>query len=151
VINTRGIAISPTVKEGYILRVSEDLLDILEVVTGRLPVVFPVTTQDITPYGNGIYHLNSILQPATVTTAPVVGVALTSEVAVPGSATGASQVVDVEQAVRFCIEVAKAFGAGACRFYDPEEFDRLIQLYGPMRHLQAPQPWSVPSEGEGYV
>lgn len=151
VINTRGIAISPTVKEGYILRVSEDLLDILEVVTGRLPVVFPVTTQDITPYGNGIYHLNSILQPATVTTAPVVGVALTSEVAVPGSATGASQVVDIEQAVRFCIEVAKAFGAGACRFYDPEEFDRLVQLYGPMRHLQAPQPWSIPSEGEGYV
>ncbi|MDQ7844859.1 MAG: DUF1177 domain-containing protein, partial [Armatimonadota bacterium] len=89
VVNSRGIAISPTVKEGYLLRVSEDLLDLLQAVTGRLPVVLPLTTQDITPYGNDIFHLNSIAQPATVTTAPVVGVALTTEVAVPGPATGA--------------------------------------------------------------
>ncbi len=143
VINTRGIAITPTVKEGYILRISEDLLDLLQVVTGHLPVVLSVTTQDITPYGNEVFHLNSILQPATVTTAPVVGVALTTEVAVAGPATGASQVADIEQAARFCIEVAKAYGAGACRFHDPEEFSRLVQLYGSMRHLQAPEPWSV--------
>ena len=32
VINQRGFAISPTVKEGYILRVSEDLLRIMEIV-----------------------------------------------------------------------------------------------------------------------
>jgi len=62
VINYRGFAISPTVKEGYILRVSEDLLDIMERVTGRAPRVFAITTQDITPYGNGIYHLNSVMQ-----------------------------------------------------------------------------------------
>jgi len=143
IINVRGIAISPTVKEGYILRVSEDLLDILQTVTGRLPVVLPVTTQDLTPYGNGIFHLNSILQPATVTSAPLTGVALTAEVAVPGPATGASQAADIEQAARFCVEVAKAFGAGRCRFYDPDEFGRLVALYGSMRHLQAPQPWPV--------
>ncbi len=144
ILNVRGIAISPTVKEGYILRVSEDLLDILQAVSGRLPVVLPVTTQDLTPYGNGVFHLNSILQPATVTPAPVVGVALTSEVPVPGPATGASQVADIEQAARFCVEVAKAFGAGRCHFYDPDEFGRLVALYGSMRHLQAPQPWPVP-------
>jgi len=143
IVNARGIAISPTVKEGYILRVSEDLLDLLQTVTGRPPVVLPVTTQDLTPYGNGIFHLNSILQPATVTAAPVVGVALTAEVAVAGPATGASQAADIEQAARFCIEVAKAYGAGACRFFDPEEFDRLVQLYGSMRHLQVPAPTSV--------
>ena len=34
--------------------------------------VFPLTVQDITPYGNGLYHLNSILQPSTATNAPVV-------------------------------------------------------------------------------
>jgi hypothetical protein len=141
VVNVRGIAISPTIKEGYILRISEDLLDLLQAVTGRPPVVFPVTTQDVTPYGNEIHHLNSILQPSTVTMAPVVGIALTAEVAVPGPATGASQVTDIEQAVRFCIEVAKGYGAGTCRFYDPAEFSRLQELYGPMRHLQAPQPW----------
>jgi len=136
IINYRGFAISPTVKEGYILRVSEDLLDIMSVTTGRPPVTFPITMQDITPYGNGVYHLNSILQPATATRAPVVGVAITTETAVPGCATGASHVVDVEQAVRFAIEVAKAFGAGKCRFFDANEFERLLALYGPMNHLQ---------------
>ena len=55
VINTRGFAISPTVKEGYVLRTSEDLLDLMQITTGRLPYVFPLATQDITPYGNA-YH-----------------------------------------------------------------------------------------------
>ena len=136
VINARGFAISPTVKEGYILRVSEDLLDIMQTVTGRLPAVLPITTQDITPYGNGLFHLNSIMQSAIASHAPVVGVALTTEVAVPGCATGASHVTDIEEAVRFCIEVAKAFGRGTCRFYNEEEFQRLVGLYGSMGHLQ---------------
>jgi len=136
VVNHRGIAISPTVRQGWILRVSEDLLDVLQRVTGRLPVVFPVTTQDITPYGNGIYHLNSILQPATATTAPVVGVAITAEVAVPGSGTGASHEADIELAARFAVEVAKSFGAGRLRFHDPAELEALVRRYGTMRHLQ---------------
>ena len=136
VINRRGFAISPTVKEGYILKVSPDLLRIMSVVTGQSPVVFPITTQDIIPYGNGIDHLNSIMQPATATDAPVVGVALTAETVVPGCASGASQVMDIEVAVRFCLEVAKAFGQGKCAFYDADEFGRLMALYGSMKHLQ---------------
>ena len=136
VINTRGFAISPTVKEGYILRTSEDLLDLMQITTGRLPYVFPLTTQDITPYGNDIYHLNSVLQPCTATDAPVVGVAITAEVMVPGCATGATHAADVEEAARFMLEVAKAFGRGQCRFYDREEYDRIVKLYGSMKHLQ---------------
>lgn len=136
VINRRGFAISPTVKEGYILRPSKDLLEIMSYVTGEPPVVFPITTQDITPYGNGIYHLNSILQPATATAAPVVGVATTATIPVPGCATGANQPFDLELAARFCVEVARAFTARKCRFYDPEEFSRLLALYGPLTHLQ---------------
>lgn len=136
IINSRGFAISPTIRQGYILRVSEDLLDIMQWTTGRRPAVFAVTTQDLTPYGNGVFHLNSILQPATATSAPVVGVAITTEVPVPGSGTGATHPTDVEQAARFCIEVAKAFGAGQCRFNDPSEYDRLVELYGEMTHLQ---------------
>jgi len=138
VVNQRGFAISPTVKDGYILRVSEDLLDIMQNVTGKLPVVFPITTQDITPYGNGVYHLNSILQPATVTTAPLVGVAITTEVAVPGCATGASHCIDIEMAARFCVEVAKAFGEGKCSFYDEKEFRKLVSLYGSLEILKTP-------------
>lgn len=136
VINHRGFAISPTVKEGWILRVSEDLLSIMSYITGKMPVVFPITMQDITPYGNDVYHLNSILQPCTATSAPVVGVALTSEVPVPGCATGATQAMDIDEAVRFSVEVAKYYGEGKVSFYDAAEFDRLISLYGHMRHLQ---------------
>jgi hypothetical protein len=136
IINQRGFAISPTVKEGYILRVSEDLLNIMSWVTGKMPVVFPITTQDITPYGNDLYHLNSILQPATVTIAPVVGVALIAEIPVPGPATGANQVYDDEQATRFCVEVAKAFTAGRCKFFDAGEWQRIQSLYGSLSFLQ---------------
>lgn len=136
ILNHRGFAISPTVKEGWILRVSEDLLDIMTWTTGRLPVVLPITMQDITPYGNEVYHLNSILQPAVATDAPVVGVAITTEVPVPGCGTGASHVGDIESAVRFGIEAAKAFGEGKCRFFDEKEFGRLTALYGSMKHLR---------------
>jgi hypothetical protein len=136
VINHRGFAISPTIKDGYILRVSEDLLDIMQNVTGKMPVVFPVTTQDITPYGNGVFHLNSILQPATATSAPVVGVALTAEIPVPGCATGANQWADIEAAARFVVETAKAFTADRCAFYDADEFERLQSLYGSQKHFQ---------------
>ncbi len=131
-----GFAITPTVKEGYLLRVSENLLDLMEVVTGRTPRVVPITLQDLTPYGNGVYHINSIMQPWLATDAPVVGVAITTEVPVPGCGTGASHCVDIEVAARFCLEVAKAYGMGACSFYDPAEFHRLVELYGPMRHLR---------------
>ncbi|MDH5384775.1 MAG: DUF1177 domain-containing protein, partial [Candidatus Aminicenantes bacterium] len=112
IINRRGFAISPTVKDGYILKVSENLLDIMQTVSGRPPVVFAITMQDITPYGNEVFHLNSILQPAAATHAPVVGVAITTEVPVAGCATGANHCIDIEMAVRFVVEVAKSWGEG---------------------------------------
>jgi hypothetical protein len=136
VINHRGFAITPTIKAGWVLKVSEDLLDIMEWSTGDVPRVLPVSMQDITPYGNGVFHINSILQPCTATDAPVVGVALTGVRPVPGCGTGASQEIDIEAAARYCLEVAKAFGAGKCHFFDAEEFARLEKLYGPMKALQ---------------
>lgn len=136
VINHKGIAISPTVKEGYILRLSEDLLRIMEMSTGQFPVTFPITTQDITPYGNDLYHINSILQPAVATDAPVVGLAVTAQSVVPGCGTGASHEVDIAAAVRFSIEVAKEATNGTCAFYSKNEFDRITKLYGSMKILQ---------------
>ncbi len=136
IINHKGFAITPTVKEGYILRVSEDLLDLMAWTTGSAPVVCPITTQDITPYGNSLYHLNSIMQPAAATNSPVVGVAITSETMVPGCASGANHEVDIEGAARYCIEVAKAFTQDRCQFYDKEEFKKILKLYGPMNKLQ---------------
>ncbi|GAA1161852.1 DUF1177 domain-containing protein [Streptomyces hebeiensis] len=136
-LSHRGIALSPTICQGWILRVSEDLLSVLETVTGEPARVLPVTTQDITPYGNGVHHINSILQPAVATTAPVVGLAITAATPVAGCATGASHETDIAAAARFAIETAKEFGRGGARFLDREEFDRLVELYGPMTRLQA--------------
>ena len=140
ILNHRGFAISPTVKEGWILRVADDLVRIMETTTGRSAVTFPITMQDITPYGNGIHHLNSILQPAVATDAPVVGVAISAQTVVAGSATGASHEIDIAAAAKFAVEVAKELGRGTAEFYNVEELARLTALYGSMRHLQARAP-----------
>jgi hypothetical protein len=136
IINFRGFAITPTIKEGYILRISEDLLNIMEWTTGRFPRVVPITTQDITPYGNGLFHVNSIVQPCVTTIAPVVGIAVTTEMPVSGCSTGANHEIDVEEASRYCIEVAKAFTEGKCNFYNNKEFKHILKLYGSMKNLQ---------------
>lgn len=136
IMNERGFMISPTVKEGCILRVSDDLVALAEMSSGRRARTYPLSMADITPYGNGLYHLNSILQPATATDAPVVGVAITCETAVPGCATGATHLPDLDEAGSFMIEVAKAFGEGTCTFYDPAEFQLFQERYGSMAHLQ---------------
>lgn len=136
IINKRGFAISPTVKDGWILRVSESLLNIMARTTGRPSAAFPITQQDITPYGNGLYHMNSILQPAFGTAAPVVGVAITAETQVPGCATGATHVEDVDEAVRFMLEAAKEFTAGTLDFFDEEEFKLMTRLYGSLSHFR---------------
>jgi len=136
VFNHRGFAISPTVKEGYILKFSDDLVSLVEMSTGSVANTFAVTMQDITPYGNGVYHINSILQPSVATTAPVVGVAITAQTAVPGCGTGASHEVDIALAAKFCVEVGKAYGENQCSFYEEDEFQRLVEIYGPMNQLQ---------------
>ena len=76
------------------------------------------------------------MQPATMTSSPVVGVATTTATPVPGSANGANDPLSLEQAARFCIAVALAFTAGRCRFFDEGSFARLVEQYGPMNHFQ---------------
>jgi hypothetical protein len=136
VINHNGFAISNTVKEGYILKASDNLLDIMIRVTGEMPKVFPLCQQDITPYKNNLYHLNSILQPATATGVPVVGVAVTTKMPVAGCATGVTNLINVERAGRFIIETAKDFTSKRCNFYEQTEFEKLLDLYGDMKKFQ---------------
>jgi hypothetical protein len=140
ICNHRGFAITPTIKDGWILRVSDTLLDVAERASGLPPVVMPITMQDITPYGNGIFHVNSIVQPSTATTAPVIGLAIVTASAVAGSATGATDLHSVEGAVRFVIEAAKDFGRGIASFYDEAEFAMLIEQVGSMSHLRVAHP-----------
>ncbi|HEY0118282.1 MAG TPA: DUF1177 domain-containing protein, partial [Cellulomonas sp.] len=136
IVNHRGIAISPTVRQGYILPPSPDLVDLLESVSGEPAHVFALSTQDITPYGNDLHHLNSILQPAVATPGPVVGVAITTVTAVAGCATGASHEVDIALAARYVMEVAKGYGSGVLQFHDEAEFTALQGRYGSAAHLQ---------------
>lgn len=137
IFNERGFAISPTVKEGWILRTSESLLSIMQTTTGELPKVFALTQQDITPYGNGLYHLNSIMQPSVATDKPCVGIAVTTHTQVAGCATGATHLTDLDEIVRFCIEVAKEFTTGNCSFYDDNEFKCMVDKYGSLSHFQS--------------
>ena len=135
VVNHTGFAITPTIKEGWILKASPDLLEIYTRVTGEPPVVVPITMQDITPYTTPVYHINSMVQPWLYTTAPVVGVAITARAAVPGSATGATNVWALDQAARFIVEVAKEYTSGSIRFYDEEEWRKLVEIHGSMREI----------------
>lgn len=136
VVNHKGMAVTPTVVDGYLLPVSESLLSIYERVCGAPPVVLPLSLFDVTPYGNGLYHINSIVQPATATDHPVVGVAITAQSIVPGSGTGASQPLDITAAATFCVEVAKDYGVGQCVFYDKEQYALASRLYGSLSHLR---------------
>ncbi|MFU0243406.1 DUF1177 family protein, partial [Streptomyces scabiei] len=85
---------------------------------------------------NDVHHINSILQPATATAAPVVGLAITSAAAVPGCQTGASHETDIAAAARFAVETAKAYGGGQLDFHDDQEFDALVSRYGSLTRLQ---------------
>jgi hypothetical protein len=135
IVKARGFAITGTLKDGYLLRPTAPMLDLYERVAGRAPLLVPLFTQDLTPPENGIHHINSIMQPGTVTTAPVVGVALLSPVVVGGAATGVTDEPALAAAVRFVVEVAKAFSSGALPFYYEDEYRRLVALYGSLAHL----------------
>lgn len=132
----RGFAITPTVKEGWLLKVSDDLLDVQERVTGRPPSTLTLATQDVTPDANDVDHINSIVQPATASDAPVVGVATTSVNPVAGSASGATYPTVLAETAGFVVETAKEYTRGSASFFDPDEFDELVDRYGSMAHLQ---------------
>ena len=130
VINYTGFSITPVVKEGWILKVSEDLINIYVRVTGEPARIVPITLQDILPFSTKVYHINSMMQPWIYTKAPVVGVATTTSLPVPGSATGATNAWALEQATRFVIEVAKEYTAGRIKFYDEAEWNTIMQVHG---------------------
>lgn len=137
IINNNYFAITPTVKEGWILKVADDMVTLMEYSTGTTAAVTPITMQDITPYGNGVYHFNSLMQPACATKSPVMGLAITSNLPVPGCGTGVTNLNTIDGVGRYVLEVAKAYTAGKASFYDEEEYNKLVELYGSMDKLQS--------------
>lgn len=131
-----GFAVTPPVREGFILRPHASILHIMEMVTGKAPVVFPITMQDVTPYELGVHHICGMVLPSIFSTAPVVGVPLTTEIQAHPSATGVQQPMVLEAAARFCVEVATSFGNGDCEFHYPGDFDGMVEAFGAVRGWQ---------------
>ena len=131
-----GFAVTPPVCDGFILRPHTSVLHIMEMVTGKNPVVFPITMQDITPYELGVHHICGMVLPSIFSTAPVIGVPIVTEIQTHPSATGVQQPMVLESAGRFCIEVATAFGNGDCEFYYPDDFNGMLESFGAMRGWQ---------------
>lgn len=138
-VNSNGLAVTPTVQYGLVLPPDEDLLNILETVSSCQPVVFPVTTYDITPESNGLYHVNSILQHAQIAACPVVGVALTSASLIPGVTLRHNDLADVELAVQFALEVAFSFTAGNIHLCNSHELKQALERYGYPSYYQGPR------------
>lgn len=132
----KGFAITPTVKEGWLLKISEDALDVMERVTGEMPAIMPLTMQELMPTRNGISYLNDIGALPYGLDSPCIGVALTQSIPVDPSGPGMTCLPEIEPAIRYCVEVAKDFGKDRFDFYDKEEFEKIVKLYGPMTHLQ---------------
>ncbi len=135
VANYPNFGITPTVKAGWILKTSEDAIDIMERVTGEPAKVIPISMQDLTPVTNGVYHLNGLCEMPAGTTAPCIGVGITSLLPISGAAPGVTNVTNLEMAVRFVLEVAKDYTAGRFSFYDKMEYEFLVEKYGNMNHL----------------
>jgi len=135
VIKAPDFAITPTIKDGWILKVSDDLIRIYRRVTGHQPYIVPITMQDIVPYTVNVYHINSMVQPWLYTHAPVVGVATTSQELIAGSDTGVSDFISLERASRFVVEVAKEYTSGNVKFYDEDEFKTLVNECGDVGEL----------------
>ena len=134
-INCTGFAITPVVRDGWILKPSEELLNVYVRVTWEPPLILPLTMQDILPFTTKVYHINSIVQPWIYTSAPVLGVAPVARMPVPGSATGATNVQVLEQASRFVVEVAKEYTAGNLDFHDEEEWKTILEVHGSLGEI----------------
>ncbi len=135
VANYPVFGITPTVKEGWILKVSEDAIDAMERVTQEPAKVIPLTMQDITPVNNGVHHLNGLGELPEGTKAPCIGIGLTSPLPLSGAAPGVTNVSALEVAVRYAVEVIKGFLMGNFSFYDEEEYSSLVSMYGDMSGL----------------
>ena len=63
-ISHLGFAVTPPVREGFIMRPHASVLHIMEMVTGKQPAIFPITMQDVTPYELGVHHICGMVLPS---------------------------------------------------------------------------------------
>lgn len=122
-------ALTHVVLNGYILRVSDEVVDIYNRVTGHEVYLVSLTTGDLTPLDFNVYHISTLISPWLYTTSPVLGIATVSKQMVPGYATGVMDLNMLERASRFIIELLKHIGLGG-KVYDEREYEELVKKLG---------------------
>ncbi|MEM0173903.1 MAG: DUF1177 domain-containing protein [Sulfolobaceae archaeon] len=122
-------ALTHVVKEGYILKLSDEVIEIYNRVTGHEVYLVALTTGDLTPIEFPIYHISTIISPWLYTTSPVIGIATTSRQVIPGYVTGVQDIMMLNNASRFCIEMIKFFDMGG-KVYDDKELEELKKRIG---------------------
>ncbi|QGR19573.1 DUF1177 family protein [Stygiolobus azoricus] len=116
----KDFAITHVVKEGYILRVVDEIIDIYTRVTGHEPYFVPLTTGDLTPLSFNVYHISTLISPWMYTNAAVLGVATVSTYPIPGYVTGVMDITMLEHASRFIVELIKYLDNERLIYYDNE-------------------------------
>ncbi len=122
-------AITHVIKDGYILKVKDDLIDIYNRVTGHEVYLVPLTTGDLTPMEYNVYHISTLVSPWLYSNSPLIGIATVSKQVIPGYVTGVLNVEMLEHASRFCLEVLKYVEKGG-RVYEESELKELKEKLG---------------------
>ncbi|MEJ2776244.1 DUF1177 domain-containing protein [Sulfolobus sp. SCGC AB-777_L09] len=122
-------ALTHVIKDGYILKLSDEVIDIYNRVTGHEIYLIPLTTGDLTPLDFNVYHISTLVSPWLYTSSPVIGIATVSKQLIPGYVTGVMNIDMLEHASRFCLEVIK-FIEGGGKVYNEEELKVLKELLG---------------------
>ena len=123
-------ALTHVIKDGYILKLSDEVLDIYNRVTEHEVYMVPLTSGDLTPLDVNVYHISTLISPWLYTSAPVVGLATVSPRAIPGYETGVMNLNMLEHASRFCLEFLKYMEKGGS-VYNEEELRELERRFGP--------------------
>lgn len=123
-------ALTHVIKDGYILKLSDEVIDIYNKVTEHEIYMIPLTSGDLTPLDFNVYHISTLISPWLYTSAPVIGLATVSPRAIPGYETGVMNLNMLEHASRFCLEFLKYMEKGG-RVYGEDELQELERRVGP--------------------
>ncbi|AWR93790.1 DUF1177 family protein [Acidianus brierleyi] len=128
-------AISHIIKDGYILKIPDEIIDIYEKVTEHEPYFVALTSGDLTPMEINAYHISTFLSPWLYTESPILGLATVSKYPIPGYETGVQNVTMLERASRFSIEVLKYYFSGG-DIYSEEELSSLKNVLGESQFMK---------------
>ncbi|BAB67660.1 DUF1177 domain-containing protein [Sulfurisphaera tokodaii] len=129
-------ALTHVIKDGYILKLHDNVIDIYNRVTEHEIYMVPLTTGDLTPLDYNVYHISTLISPWLYTSSPVIGLATVSKQVIPGYDTGVQNLTMFEHASRFCVELIKYLEKGG-KVYDENELMELESKLGKSNLIKA--------------